>query len=189
MFLLLQPLDNHPWSQGANAVIEQCATLRCLREGVNVCSRGALDLLSDISLLDLWPCFSKAEYAVLTPEERNQLDKLVLEAICLKQPEILLIHCIKKVIYIPQIHRIKTKMPCRKRFHISDPTRLGFERLRARLQSLLTRHTPVTQFITILQIGLRGGICLRPSNVLVEGHSKSSSIDSFLTAASYGTST
>lgn len=93
LFLLLEPLDSHPWLDGIEKVIEDCASLRCLREAVYVCSKGTLSLITDISLLDLRPLLSKRRYAMLSPEQKVNLEKLVLDAVCQKQPDTLLVMC------------------------------------------------------------------------------------------------
>jgi hypothetical protein len=87
LFLLLQPLEEHLWSEGAIEVTEQCATWRCLKEAVGICS---LNLITDISVLNLQPFLSARGYHVLTEIQRHELDELVFDAIRSMKPHDLL---------------------------------------------------------------------------------------------------
>jgi hypothetical protein len=89
-FLLLQPLEDHPWSDGVAEVIERCPTLWCLKEGVHACSHGGLDMLEDVSVLDLRPFMPKSSYKLLTDPQRHELGELVFSVICSKKPDTLL---------------------------------------------------------------------------------------------------
>jgi hypothetical protein len=90
LFLLLQPLEDHPWQDGTAEVIEQCPTLWCLKEGVHACSHGGLDLIENVSVLDMRPFMSKSSYNRLTDFQRHELSELVFSAICSKKPDTLL---------------------------------------------------------------------------------------------------
>jgi hypothetical protein len=59
LLLVLQPREDHPRSKGTTEVIEQCPTWWCLKEAVYVCSTGTLNLITDVSVLDLLPFLSK----------------------------------------------------------------------------------------------------------------------------------
>ncbi|KAH8698145.1 hypothetical protein GQ44DRAFT_764828 [Phaeosphaeriaceae sp. PMI808] len=91
LFLLLQPRENHPWSKGTTEVIEQCPTWCCLKEAVYICSAGTLNLVTDVSVLDLGPFLSKESYERLTDDQKHKLNDLVFDAIRSKKPETLLV--------------------------------------------------------------------------------------------------
>ncbi|KAF2870185.1 hypothetical protein BDV95DRAFT_619974 [Massariosphaeria phaeospora] len=89
LILLLEPRWNHPWVEGVEAVIESCATLQALEEGVEIGSRGTLNLLNDVSLIDLWPFL----HSQIRPEDestKQKLQSLVFTAIEAKEPDVLL---------------------------------------------------------------------------------------------------
>lgn len=90
---LLEPLDSHPWADGIEKVIKVCASLRCLQETVYACSKDKLRLMTGISLLNLWPFLLRRSYADLTLEQKVDVQNLVLDAVCQKRPDILLIMC------------------------------------------------------------------------------------------------
>jgi hypothetical protein len=89
-FFLLQPLEDHPWSDGIAEVVEQCPTLWCLKEGVHACSHGVLSLIEDVSVLDLRPFMPKSSYNRLTNLQRHPLGELVYSVTCSKKPDTLL---------------------------------------------------------------------------------------------------
>lgn len=91
LFLLLQPLEDHPWLKGTTEVTEQCPTWCCLKEAVHICSAGSLNLITDVSVLDLRPFLSKKSYESLTEDQRYELDELVFNALRRKKPDTLLI--------------------------------------------------------------------------------------------------
>lgn len=97
MILLLQPRDNHPWSRGITGVIEDCATYRCLREAVHICSAGTLNLVTDVSLLYLLPFLPKMSYKARTETKKKELDELVFDAIRSKMPDLLLVLSLSEV--------------------------------------------------------------------------------------------
>ena len=88
MILLLRPLEDHPWSKGTTEVIEECATWRCLKEALYICS---LDLITDVSVMDLQPFLSETSYKTLTEIQRQELNQLVFDAIRAKKPDTLLV--------------------------------------------------------------------------------------------------
>jgi hypothetical protein len=90
LFLLLQPLEDHPWSNGIAEVIEKCPTLWCLKEGVHACSRGDLSLVENVSVLDLRPFMPKSSYSQLSDPQRDELEELVFSVIRGKKPDTLL---------------------------------------------------------------------------------------------------
>jgi hypothetical protein len=96
LFLLLQPLEDHPWSEGITGVIKQCPTWCCLKEAVYTCSAGTLNL-SNVSVLDLRPFFSASSDKQLTADEINQLSELVFVAIRSKKPDNILLLSMSKV--------------------------------------------------------------------------------------------
>jgi len=76
--ILQQPRENHAFEAGAEAVIDECPTLRALEEVFFVVSGGKLALLHDISVIDLLPytsndkgmadAFRAAQWAITAKE-------------------------------------------------------------------------------------------------------------------------
>lgn len=98
LVLLQEPLWNHPWAEGVDAVISRCATLTMLREGIWVASSGKLSLIDHVSVIDRWPLLPRARHTELErtkPEKMRRLDRLVLQAIRTKKPDTIL--CMGKV--------------------------------------------------------------------------------------------
>ncbi|KAK3898361.1 hypothetical protein C8A05DRAFT_19044 [Staphylotrichum tortipilum] len=81
--ILQQPRDNHPFQAGAEAVIAECDTLRALEEVFFVVSGGKLELLRDISVIDLLPYTSNDDWTKSTFEAAQS-------AIAAKKPDVVL---------------------------------------------------------------------------------------------------
>jgi hypothetical protein len=88
LFMLIQPLEDHPWSEGTAEVIKQCPTWRSLKEALHICG---LYLIADVSALDIRPFLSETSYEILTETQRHELDELVFAAIRNKRPDTLLV--------------------------------------------------------------------------------------------------
>ena len=98
LVLLQEPLWNHPWAEGVDAVISRCATLNMLREGIWIASNGTLSLIDHVSVIDRWPLLPRARRTELertNPGKMRKLDSLVLQAIRTKKPDAVL--CMGKV--------------------------------------------------------------------------------------------
>lgn len=90
--ILQQPRDEHPYGQGATAVIDDCDTLWAVKQIFDTVSCGTMDLQRDISTFDLLPYTTPEEV-----EERGEdLDFLgdrfnvCVEAVCHKKPDVVL---------------------------------------------------------------------------------------------------
>ncbi|KAL4951428.1 hypothetical protein BDW69DRAFT_186425 [Aspergillus filifer] len=90
VFFLLEPLDTHPWNLGTEAVISDCPTLDSLAEGVHLTSGGELNLIDDVTVLDLRAFVSKSVRRRLSDEELKELYELVFEFLYTKRPDVIL---------------------------------------------------------------------------------------------------
>jgi hypothetical protein len=97
LFVLLQePLWEHPWEKGVEAVISECPALDILREGIWATSDGTLSLIDNVSVLDRWPLLNCHEAHMESNRyEMDTLDTLVIQAIQIKRPDVIL--CMGKV--------------------------------------------------------------------------------------------
>jgi hypothetical protein len=98
LVLLQEPLLNHPWPSGVDAVVFGCETWKILREGISVASNGILSLVDDVSVIDRWAFLHRTLHTELqkkTPEEMRRFDRLVLQFICTKKPDAIL--CLGRV--------------------------------------------------------------------------------------------
>lgn len=95
LVLLERPLATHPWEKGAPQVTSSCPTFELLQQGIRLASNGLIRFLDDVSSLDRWPMHDKARSSKLTTENGCELDRLVLEAITAKRPDVIL--CMGKV--------------------------------------------------------------------------------------------
>ncbi|UNI22808.1 hypothetical protein JDV02_008662 [Purpureocillium takamizusanense] len=53
--VLRQPRDDHPFHEGIDAVIDDCARLRALDDVFRNDSRGSIDIRKHVSIIDLLP--------------------------------------------------------------------------------------------------------------------------------------
>lgn len=90
LVLLERPLATHPWEGGASEVISDCPTLELLQQGLRLASNGLIRFLEDVSVLDRWPMHDQARLSKLTPNMCSELDRLALEAIIAKRPDVIL---------------------------------------------------------------------------------------------------
>jgi hypothetical protein len=81
MILLQDPRDNHPWSDGVDEVINTCKTLEYLRSAFGKCTSGELNLLKNVSILDVRPMLPKKDWEQLTPRQRDGVQILLADAI------------------------------------------------------------------------------------------------------------
>jgi hypothetical protein len=74
--VLQQPRSGHPFERGAQAVVDDCDTLRALQNVFSVMSGGMLDLLRDISVVDLLPFVTDEDWDALSGDNNeNQAEK------------------------------------------------------------------------------------------------------------------
>ena len=93
LVLLQEPLPDHPWIDGIDAVISQCSSLSLLREAVFLGSSGNLNLEKDVSVLDRWPMHDKKTHVQLQnthPAKMDELNYLLRNAIIAKNPEVII---------------------------------------------------------------------------------------------------
>ncbi|KAK4062640.1 hypothetical protein Purlil1_14203 [Purpureocillium lilacinum] len=88
LVLLLQPRSSHPWDDGADAVISDCATLDSLNEGLRLCHLRGIG--RDVSVLDLWPLLPPAFTNGMSTETLDEIASLVLAAVGQKRPDCIL---------------------------------------------------------------------------------------------------
>ncbi|KEY72608.1 hypothetical protein S7711_11025 [Stachybotrys chartarum IBT 7711] len=99
--VLQQPRDNHPFSEGLDAVVEDCQTLSALSSMFKIASRGTLDMSTDITIIDLLSYL---------PNPVNGIDDAALseafqaatEMICKKEPHVVL--CAGKI-WLPRANK------------------------------------------------------------------------------------
>ena len=90
LVLLTQPRPHHPWDNGIDHVIADCATLDALNEGIQIGSEGKLCLKNGVSVLDLRPCLPQTFHHNLDEENWRELYDLVFSAIEEKRPDVIL---------------------------------------------------------------------------------------------------
>lgn len=98
LVLLQEPRANHPWAQGVDWVISDCASLAILREGLQTVSSGELSITTNVSVIDRWPFLHQKLHSDLdktAPEDMATLDSMVFNAIRAKKPDVIL--CMGKV--------------------------------------------------------------------------------------------
>lgn len=95
LVVLLEPLHDHRWREGAHVVISDCPSLSALDEGLQVTSNGTLSIMHCASLLDLRPFICQLQNSRLADREREKLYDLVIKAIEAKKPDVIL--CMGKV--------------------------------------------------------------------------------------------
>ncbi|KAH8703215.1 hypothetical protein BGW36DRAFT_354647 [Talaromyces proteolyticus] len=102
LVLLQEPLANHPWSSGIEAVISSCPSLGALREGIARVSQGGQCITNNVSVMDRWPFLSQTLHKSLEVSrcaEMERYDSLVLAAIRAKQPNVIL--CMGSLVLMP----------------------------------------------------------------------------------------
>lgn len=103
LVILQDPLENHPWTDGVYAVIEQCNTLSCLEEGLRIVSEDHASLAYNVSLLDIRPFMDANRFADLSSIQRKRYFDAVIAMIYTKAPEAIL--CLSKVSRLDRQHR------------------------------------------------------------------------------------
>ncbi len=92
--LLQQPRDNHPFDEGVEAVKEDCETLRALEQVFFMVSGGKLDLIHNISVIDLLPYISPKDWENMYNEADEEAVasafKTAQWAIAAKEPDVVL---------------------------------------------------------------------------------------------------
>lgn len=86
---LQQPRD-HPFHEGTESVIENCKTLVACRDIFNTCSCGTLDLVKDVSVIDLLPYIMVDDKALMDDKSIKSALCVSVEIFCSKKPDILL---------------------------------------------------------------------------------------------------
>lgn len=90
--ILQQPRDEHPFDQGAAAVIQECDTLRTVAQVFTTVSCGTIDLLRDDPIFDLLP-YTTPEEIEWNGEDFDFLSdrfNTCVEAVCRKNPDVVL---------------------------------------------------------------------------------------------------
>ncbi|KAH8891465.1 hypothetical protein GQ53DRAFT_806457 [Thozetella sp. PMI_491] len=88
--VLQQPRDNHPFEQGAQAVIQDCRTLDALQELFSAVSCGTVDLLTDVTVIDLLPYTPERERTKLGVKAMRETFSTSVDAFCAKEPDVVL---------------------------------------------------------------------------------------------------
>ena len=102
---LQQPRDNHPFKQGTEAVIQNCATLAALDELFLVVSCGTLNLRSHVSVIDLLPYLPEVDTRERDPATLDLMKSTFqtsVDAFCAKEPDVVL--CSGKI-WLGQQHK------------------------------------------------------------------------------------
>lgn len=103
---LQQPRETHPFDEGLDAVIDDCATLAALDELFVTASGGKLSIRTNVSVIDLLPFISQTEMNRMTNEELRASFSASANAFCEKQPDVVL--CAGKF-RLPQSSRFHDK--------------------------------------------------------------------------------
>lgn len=90
LVILMEPLQDHPWRKGVDAVVSTCPSLRGLSEGIRIGSDSSLNLVDSVSLLDQRAFICKEENKKLEAWQRERLYELVIKAIDAKKPDVVL---------------------------------------------------------------------------------------------------
>ena len=88
LIVLSEPLQNHPWEKGVDAVISTCRTLSCLKEGLQISSDGVLSLVHHVSLIDQRAFICKEQNEKISVYQREKLYDFVVEVIDAKKPDV-----------------------------------------------------------------------------------------------------
>jgi len=89
LILLKEPLRKHPWKSGVAKVVAECPTLASIKEGLK--QAGNLSLQEEVSIIDRWPFLPQPTKAKPNKARgTKRLDQLLLNAICAKQPDVIL---------------------------------------------------------------------------------------------------
>jgi hypothetical protein len=86
---LQQPRD-HPFEMGTGAVIEDCDTLAACRDLFNVSSCYTLDILKDISMIDLLSYITETEMHLMDDDRKKKAFHTSVQIFCGKNPDVLL---------------------------------------------------------------------------------------------------
>jgi hypothetical protein len=90
--ILQQPRNEHPFDQGATAVIQECETLWALDQMFATVSCNTVNLLRDVSVFDLLPYTTPEEVAKNGEKLEFLGDRFdnCVEAVCRKKPDVVL---------------------------------------------------------------------------------------------------
>lgn len=105
---LQQPRPDHPFKLGTENVIEDCPTLKALCEVFHAVSRGSLNLLRDISVIDLLPYTTEEDWNHMSDDEKQRIFELSQFAIGAKKPDVVL--CAGKIRMPKSCWRVKGEM-------------------------------------------------------------------------------
>lgn len=86
--VLQQPRLNHPFENGVESVIEDCETFTTLRELFATASCHTLDILPDISIIDLLPYIPQRDMKKIDDEEMRDAFWRTLELFLTKKPAV-----------------------------------------------------------------------------------------------------
>ena len=90
LVLLQEPQRWHPWDEGVEGVIADCKPLELVETGIDVASRGALSMTTNVSVLDSRPLLVRKEHPHVRLDEWWELNRLVARAIEAKRPDVIL---------------------------------------------------------------------------------------------------
>lgn len=87
---LQQPRDNHPFSEGVDAVIDDCSTLAGLDELFLAASCGTLSIRANVTVIDLMPYIPDKIMNAMTDDQLRQSFDVASRAFCEKMPDVVL---------------------------------------------------------------------------------------------------
>ncbi|KAJ2983494.1 hypothetical protein NQ176_g653 [Zarea fungicola] len=92
--VLKQPRNKHAFEDGPVAVIEDCEALRGLSETFTAVSCGTVNMLEDVTVIDLLPYLTPQDIERIVEEDDYQLLRqqfqVSVDAVCCKRPDVLL---------------------------------------------------------------------------------------------------
>ncbi|KAH6695343.1 hypothetical protein F5X68DRAFT_198300 [Plectosphaerella plurivora] len=87
---LQQPRDKHPFENGLDAVINDCATLAIVDELFMTASAGTLSIRKNVSVVDLLPYISKTQMNQMEGQELTESFATARDVFFEKQPDVIL---------------------------------------------------------------------------------------------------
>ncbi|KAI5468174.1 hypothetical protein BGZ63DRAFT_460035 [Mariannaea sp. PMI_226] len=88
MVVLQQPRSNHPFEEGIEEVINTCPTLRAIQDSFATASCNTLNIVEDISIVDLLPYDSKEDMKCMDDEEMQDAFCAIVRVLFEKKPDV-----------------------------------------------------------------------------------------------------
>ena len=93
--VLQQPRQGHPFEYGIQAVIEECITFATLQESFAAASCATLDIVNDVSIIDLLPYITEEVMDEIDDKSIQNIFETVVDIVLCKRPKV--VFCVGKI--------------------------------------------------------------------------------------------